>query len=324
MTEKVTEVFKGVNWNESDHPLTQIVWPQLNTQLWLDKEVAVSKDKGTWALLNEAEKESYKKALGGLNLLDTQQGNEGMPYIALALTNQQQKATLSNMAYMENIHAQSYSTIFDTLLEKNQITEVHEWVATNKQLQYKAKRITDYYRNITDNYSLYMAMTASVFLESFLFYSGFFYPLYMGGNGKLTSSAEMIKLILRDEAIHGVYIGGLAQETYQSLSAAEKFWADEETYKLLNELMANEITYSNELYAGINLAHQVREFLKYNANKALMNLGREAYYEHEPINPIVLNGLSTETDTHDFFSMKGNGYIKSNVEELSDDDFSEF
>jgi ribonucleoside-diphosphate reductase beta chain len=88
--------------------------------------------------------------------------------------------------------------------------------------------------------------------------------------------------------------------------------------------MANEIAYTNELYGGINLAHQVREFLKYNANKALMNLGREAHYDHEPINPIVLNGLSTETDTHDFFSMKGNGYIKSNVEELSDDDFAEF
>jgi ribonucleoside-diphosphate reductase beta chain len=324
MTEATNEIFKGVNWNESEHPLTQIVWPQLNTQLWLDKEVAVAKDKSTWALLNEAEKEAYKKALGGLNLLDTQQGNEGMPYIALALTNQQQKATLANMAYMENIHAQSYSTIFDTLLEKAQITEVHEWVAHNKQLQYKAKRITDYYRNITDNYSLYMAMVASVFLESFLFYSGFFYPLYMGGNGKLTSSAEMIKLILRDEAIHGVYIGALAQETYAKLSDNQKAQADAETYALLDDLMANEIAYTNELYGGINLAHQVREFLKYNANKALMNLGRNAYYEHEPINPIVLNGLSTETDTHDFFSMKGNGYIKSNVEELSDEDFTEF
>jgi ribonucleoside-diphosphate reductase beta chain len=277
-----------------------------------------------WKNISDEEKEVFKKALGGLTLLDTQQMAVGMPSVALSVEDLQVKSTLMNMAYMEGIHAKSYSTIFTTLLSRSEIDEVFEWVAHNKQLQYKAKRITDYYRNINDNYSLYMAMVASVFLESFLFYSGFFYPLYMGGNGKLTSSAEMIKLILRDEAIHGVYIGALAQEKYAKLSDNQKAQADAETYALLDDLMANEIAYTNELYGGINLAHQVREFLKYNANKALMNLGRDTCYEHEPINPIVLNGLSTETDTHDFFSMKGNGYIKSNVEELSDDDFAEF
>ncbi|MEH7194954.1 ribonucleotide-diphosphate reductase, partial [Bacillus safensis] len=38
-------------------------------------------------------------------------------------------------------------------------------------------------------------------------------------------------------------------------------------------------------------------------------------------NPIVLNGLNTKTKSHDFFSMKGNGYKKATVEPLKDDDF---
>jgi ribonucleotide reductase beta subunit family protein with ferritin-like domain len=42
----------------------------------------------------------------------------------------------------------------------------------------------------------------------------------------------------------------------------------------------------------------------------------------ESINPIVENGLRTETKNHDFFSVKGNGYVKAtNVEKLQDDDF---
>ena len=39
------------------------------------------------------------------------------------------------------------------------------------------------------------------------------------------------------------------------------------------------------------------------------------------INPIVLNGLSTETKSHDVFSTKGNGYQKGKYEELQDEDF---
>ncbi|MGD6829767.1 class 1b ribonucleoside-diphosphate reductase subunit beta, partial [Bacillus pumilus] len=60
---------------------------------------------------------------------------------------------------------------------------------------------------------------------------------------------------------------------------------------------------------------------RYNANKALMNLGFAPYFEEEEINPIVLNGLNTKTKSHDFFSMQGNGYKKAQVEKLRDEDF---
>ena len=67
--------------------------------------------------------------------------------------------------------------------------------------------------------------------------------------------------------------------------------------------------------------NEVVNFLKYNANRALENLGFEKLYTVDAINPIVLNGLSTETKTHDFFSTKGNGYQKGVYEELEDEDF---
>ena len=64
--------------------------------------------------------------------------------------------------------------------------------------------------------------------------------------------------------------------------------------------------------------------MKYNANNAFKNLGFNEIFEgitEKHVNPIVLNGLSTETKTHDFFSTKGNGYQKGIVEELTDEDF---
>ncbi|MFP3386504.1 ribonucleotide-diphosphate reductase subunit beta, partial [Tritonibacter sp. SIMBA_163] len=81
------------------------------------------------------------------------------------------------------------------------INEVFEWTKNNKYLQKKADLIISEYRNIMkgDPISLYKGMVASVMLESFLFYSGFYYPLYFYGQGKLMQSGEIINLILRDE-----------------------------------------------------------------------------------------------------------------------------
>ena len=65
-------------------------------------------------------------------------------------------------------------------------------------------------------------------------------------------------------------------------------------------------------------------FLRYNANKG----------SHEPrdkihssqivndVNPIVMNGISTGTSNHDFFSQVGNGYLLGTVEAMQDDDYN--
>lgn len=312
----------AVNWNNKNDDFTQMFFEQNIKQFWVDTEIPISKDVKDWNRLNEKERTVYKNVLAGLTLLDTDQGNNGMPRIMEHVEDLQRKAVLSFMGTMEQIHAKSYSTIFTTLIEGKEIDDLFDWVEDNKYLQYKASVIVKYYESIDSKKSLYMAMVASVFLESFLFYSSFFYPLFLSGNGKMVSSGEIINLILRDEAIHGVFIGLLAQEIYGDLSEVERSQADEEMYLLLDNLMNNEESYTEDIYAEVNLVGEVKSFIRYNANKALMNLGRESYYEEEEINSIVFNGLSTETRTHDFFSNKGNGYQKGKVAPITDATFT--
>lgn len=47
----------------------------------------------------------------------------------------------------------------------------------------------------------------SVFLEMFLFYFGFYIFFYYLGNNKLVNVVEIIKLIICDELVYGMYIG---------------------------------------------------------------------------------------------------------------------
>ncbi|QUN11441.1 class 1b ribonucleoside-diphosphate reductase subunit beta [Bacillus sp. L381] len=314
----------AADWSRHEDDFTQMFYAQNVKQFWLPEEISLNGDLLSWKALNRAEQTTYMQGLAGLTLLDTEQGNTGMPIIAQHIAGHQRKAVLNFMAMMENaVHAKSYSNIFMTLAPTETINEVFEWVKTNPYLQRKAALITGLYRDIKEGnvISLYKALVASVYLESFLFYSGFYYPLYFAGQGKLTSSGEIINLIIRDEAIHGVYVGLLAQEIYGKQEPDVQLEMRDFAVELLTELYDIEVAYTEDLYDAVGLTHDVKRFLRYNANKALQNLGFDPYFEEERPNPIVMNGLNTKTKSHDFFSQKGNGYKKATVEALKDSDF---
>lgn len=315
------KIFSAVNWNKSQG-LNDVFWKQQVKQFWLPEEIAVSKDILGWKQFEF--QNTYMKVLAGLTLLDTIQTNIGMNEIARFTKNLQTKALFTLFGAFEAIHAKSYSYIFTTLCTNSQIDEVFEWVEKNPYLQYKARKIEEAYSGIIENddISLWKAMFASVMLESFLFYSGFFYPLYLGGHGTLKNSAEVISLIVRDESIHGIAVGYEAQELFKTFDKATqdelKVWG----YELLLELYQNELKYTEDVYAETGLSGKVKAYVRYNANKALMNLGLDTMFPEEEVDPIVMNGIRTDSVTHDFFSQKGNSYTMANVKPITDETFN--
>ena len=318
------KIYRGVNWNTLNSDYVMIYWEQNIKQFWVDSEYTPSRDIDSWRYLDPTIKNAYKKALGGLTMLDTLQSGKGMPSILTHIKDLQKQAVLSFMCMMESIHAKSYSTIFTTVANTDEINDTFKWVENNKHLQYKASKIDEFYSSIidNDNVSLYKALGASVMLESFLFYSGFFLPLWLCGNGEMVASADIIKKIIADESIHGSYVGLLAQEVYEKLTESEQNECKEYIYKLLEDLIDNEFKYTDEVYAEIGLTSDVKTYVKYNANKALNNLGYDAYYDNIKVNPIVLNGLNTNTTQHDFFSKKSTNYEKpTEIVYLKDEDF---
>ena len=318
---------KAVNWNKQDD-LTFMYWRQNIAQFWVDTEFKVPKDIKSWNEdLNDKERDAYKKVLAGLTGLDTQQGDKGMPLVSLHTEDMRKQAVYSFMGMMEQMHAKSYSTIFTSLIPSKETDYLlDEWVPNNEELQYKAQLIESYYLKLfkpeVPTYDLYMARVASVFLESYIFYSGFFYPLYLAGQGKLTTSGEIIRKILLDETIHGSFTGFDAQEIFKTLTPEEQEKANKEMYTLLLDLYENELKYTKDIYGEIGLFEEVKDYVEYNANRALANLGYPGYFEDKEINPIIENAMNTSTKNHDFFSVKGDGYVVSmNVESIEDEDF---
>lgn len=124
-----------------------------------------------------------------------------------------------------------------------------------------------------------------------------------------------------DESIHGVAVGFFAQQLFNNFNKEKqdelKIWG----YELLLDLYQNELKYTDDLYAETGLSSKVKSYVRYNANKSLMNLGLDTMFPDEEVDPIVMNGIRTDSVTHDFFSQKGNSYGLADVKPITDDTF---
>ena len=196
--------YTAINWNNIEDELDKATWEKLTQQFWLDTRIPISNDLRHWrGNMTPQEQKTMNLVFGGLTTLDTLQSQDGLAQLKFDALNQKEEAVLNNIQFMESIHAKSYSSIFETLNEKSEIEAIFEWADNNEFLQYKANRINDVYQTGTP----LQKKVASVFLETFLFYSGFYTPLYFLGHNKMLNVAEIIKLIIRDESVHGTYIG---------------------------------------------------------------------------------------------------------------------
>ena len=148
--------------------------------------------------------------------------------------------------------------------------------------------------------------------------------MYFSSRAKLTNTADIIRLIIRDEAVHGYYIGYKYQQGVRKLDEAKQQELKEYTFDLLYDLYDNEIDYTEDLYDELGWTEDVKRFLRYNANKALNNLGYEGLFpaDETRVSPSILSSLSPNADeNHDFFSGSGSSYVIGKAEETTDDDW---
>lgn len=303
---------QGINWNRVEDPVDSQVWDRLTSNFWLDTKVPLSNDLSSWDTLTEEQQMAAKKVFAGLTLLDTVQGTVGAVKLLDDAQTLHEEAVLTNIAFMESVHAKSYSSIFSTLCSTEEIDEVFDWARYDNALQDKTDLILERYHG----YDSAMRKIASVMLESFLFYSGFYLPMKLSSMGKLTNTADLIRLIIRDEAVHGYYIG----YKFQQNNPPDIY--EDDARNLLEELYALESVYAEQIYDPVGWTEDVKKFLRYNANKALANLGMDPMFTDVDVNPAILAALDPGAgETHDFFSGSGSSYVMGRAEETTEEDW---
>src|SRR5690606_20787084 len=147
MTEavKLLTHVQAINWNRIQDEKDLEVWNRLVNNFWLPEKVPLSNDVQSWATLTPAEQLLTMRVFTGLTLLDTIQGTVGAVSLIPDAVTPHEEAVLTNIAFMESVHAKSYSSIFSTLCSTQEIDDAFRWSVENPNLQKKAHIILDYY-----------------------------------------------------------------------------------------------------------------------------------------------------------------------------------
>ena len=311
--------FEAINWNRIEDQIDKDVWDRMTSNFWLPEKVPLSNDIPSWNKLTDEERLLTMRVFTGLTMLDTLQASVGAIALLEDSATPHEEANFTFIAAMESIHAKSYSSIFSTLASTKEIDAAFRWSRENDVLQRKADVVRSYY----DGSDPLKKKIVSVFLESFLFYSGFYLPFRFSSEGRLTNTADVIRLICRDESIHGYYIGYKYQSEVKKLEKTHQDLYSDFAYDILDTMYENEIQYTEDLYDEVGWTEDVKKFLHYNANKALANLGLDPVFPSEIAqpSPAVLSALSLDSESHDFFSGSGSSYVMAKSESITDEDW---
>ena len=235
---------RPINWNRVADEKDLEVWNRLTANFWLPEKVPLSNDIPDWQRLTPQERTLTMRVFTGLTMLDTVQATVGeICQIADART-EHEEAVYTNIAFMQSVHARSYSSVFSTLTSTPEIDDAYRWAVANDGLQQRAKAVlVQYYAN-----DPLRRKVASTLLSSLLLYAGFYLPLHFACHARLTNTADMVRLILRDKAVHGYYSGHKYQRGLEVHPQAEQDAMRAFTYELLDELYELELAYSGELF----------------------------------------------------------------------------
>lgn len=311
---------RPVNWNRVQDSKDLEVWNRVTANFWLPEKVPLSNDFSSWNQMSAQHQQLTVRVFTGLTMLDTVQATVGEIAQIQDGQTEHEQAVYTNIAFMQAVHARSYSSVFSTLCSTPEIDEAYAWAVQNKLLQQRSTSVLKHYYGDDP----LKRKVASTLLSSLLLYAGFYLPLHFSVHALLTNTADMIRLILRDKAIHGYYSGYKYQRGLDHCSNSRRAEMHDFTFELLEHLYKLELQYSGGLYEPLGLMDDVAVFVRYNANKALMNLGYPARFEaHETeVKPEILAALSPGSEeNHDFFSGSGSSYIIGKSEHTEDSDW---
>ncbi|MDI8087147.1 ribonucleotide-diphosphate reductase subunit beta, partial [Salmonella enterica subsp. enterica serovar Anatum] len=125
----------AINWNKIQDDKDLEVWNRLTSNFWLPEKVPLSNDIPAWQTLSAAEQQLTIRVFTGLTLLDTIQNIAGAPSLMADAITPHEEAVLSNISFMEAVHARSYSSIFSTLCQTKEVDATYAWSEENPPLQ---------------------------------------------------------------------------------------------------------------------------------------------------------------------------------------------
>ncbi len=312
-------------WNRIKYDWAQLLYRNMLNNFWIPEEISLNEDVKQFSNLTTYERNAFDKIIAFLNFLDSIQ-SENLPNLSRFITAPEVSSLLNIQAFQEEIHAQSYSYILDTVTNPVTRDKIYDEWRTDKHLLERNKFIANIYQEFNDeaNETTFLhTIMANYILEGIYFYSGFSFFYTLARQGKMSATATIFKYINRDEVTHLVLFQHIIKELQKERPDLFDEAMTNTMYEMMKTAVEHEIEWgqyvTNENIMGIN-NHLIDQYIKYLSNLRLKAIGLEPLYPEVTKHPMPwIDGFSNLNNTKtDFFEAKVTNYTKASVFNFDD------
>jgi ribonucleoside-diphosphate reductase beta chain len=290
----------------------------MRENFWIPQRLDITQDVTDYANLTEEERYAYDGILSYLTFLDSVQ-TCNIPHLKTSITAPEISLCMAEQISQEAMHNQSYQYIIETIIPPERRNEVYDFWRTDKVLKDRCEFIAGLYQKYVDDSTdenYFVALVADFILEGLYFYNGFIYFYNLASRMLMPGSADIFKMINRDELSH--------VRLYQKLipEGREVFpHSVDQIYEMFAAAVEYECRWTNHIVGnnilGITEA-STEQYTKYLANARLRSIGLEPLYREEKYTKSPYTHLERFSDTKkeahtkaNFFEATVTSYVMS-------------
>ncbi len=287
------------------------LYQQMRDNFWIPQRLDITQDVTDYWNLTPEERHAYDGILSYLTFLDSVQ-TCNIPHIKSSITAPEVSLCMAEQISQEGMHNQSYQYIIETIIPLERRNAVYELWRTDKVLKDRCEFIALLYQKYIDNptpENYFISLLADFLLEGIYFYNGFIYFYNLASRMLMPGSADIFKMINRDELSHVRLFQKLIPEAMQVFPHSI-----DQIYEMFAAAVEHECRWTNHIVGnnilGITEA-STEHYTKYLANMRLRSIGLEPLYPEDKYKKSPYTHLERFSDTKKAAHTKANFFEAS-------------
>ncbi len=282
------------------------LYQQMRENFWIPQKLDLTQDVTDYWNLTTEERRAYDGILSYLTFLDSVQ-TCNIPHIKSCVTAPEISLCMTEQISQEGMHNQSYQYIIETVIPSDRRSRVYDFWRTDKVLADRCEFIAKLYQNYLDNpnpENYFVSLLADYLLEGIYFYNGFIYFYNLASRMLMSGSADIFKIINRDELSHVRLYQKLVPEAMKLFPHSV-----EQIYEMFDRAVQYECQWTNHIVGDSILViteASTEQYTKYLANMRLRSIGLESLYPEDKYKKSPYKHLENFSDT------KKDGHTKAN------------
>jgi ribonucleoside-diphosphate reductase beta chain len=254
------------------------LYQQMRENFWIPQRIDLTADVTDYNNLTDSESRAFDGILSYLTFLDSVQ-TCNIPHLKLPVTAPEISLCMAEQISQEGMHNQSYQYMIETIIPTEKRDKVYDFWREDKVLLERCQYIAGLYQKYVDDPSdenYFIALLADYVLEGLYFYTGFNYFYNLASRQLMAGSADIFRMINRDELSHVRLYQKILPEAIVTFKPSL-----DQIYEIFAEAAKQEINWTNHIIGNDILGikeDSTEKYVKFLANKRLKAIGLDEIF----------------------------------------------